>query len=93
MEPKVIYADPSKYPTPLIPKIKGLYSPVPTAERPKPKNEPKFISAAEVSSTLGVSRATAYRIISELNDQLKSKGYLTIPGKVSRRFFLEKIYA
>ena len=93
MEPKVIYADPPKYKTPLIPDIKGLYRPVSTAERPKPKNESKFISAAEVASTLGVSRATAYRVIAELNDQLKAKGYLTIPGKVSRRYFIEKIYA
>lgn len=51
-----------------------------------------FITASEVADLLGVSSVTAYRIIKTMNEELSSKGYLTIRGKVSRTYFLEKIY-
>lgn len=51
-----------------------------------------FITASEVADLLGVSSVTAYRIIKAMNEELSNKGYLTIRGKVSRRYFMEKIY-
>lgn len=51
-----------------------------------------FVSAEEVSEILGVSKPYAYKLIKQLNDELKSKGFLTIAGKVSRRYFEEKFY-
>ena len=51
-----------------------------------------FVSADEVSEILGVSKPYAYKLIKQLNDELKSKGFLTIAGKVSKRFFEEKFY-
>ena len=33
-----------------------------------------FITAAEVSALMGVSKAYAYRIIKQLNNELESKG-------------------
>lgn len=51
-----------------------------------------FITAAEVSALMGVSKAYAYRIIKKLNDELESKGYLVIAGKTSLKYFNERIY-
>ena len=52
----------------------------------------QYITAKEISEMLGVSNSKAYSIIRELNAELKERGYLTIPGKVSRAFFSEKWY-
>lgn len=55
-------------------------------------NENLFIGASEVGNLLGVCRSKAYKIIHELNDELKTKGYIIIQGKTHRAYFLEKIY-
>ena len=52
----------------------------------------QYITAKEISEMLGVSNSKAYSIIRELNTEMKERGYLTIPGKVSRAFFFEKWY-
>ena len=51
-----------------------------------------LIDAAEVARTLNVSKAFAYKLVRDMNDELKSKGFITVAGKVSRKFFEEKIY-
>lgn len=51
-----------------------------------------FITAPEVAEVMGVSNGTAYKIIKGLNKELKEQGYITIAGKVSRKFFAEKYY-
>lgn len=51
-----------------------------------------FIRAEEVAKDLGVSTAYAYKLIKRLNSELKSKGFITISGRVSRKYYLEKIY-
>ena len=51
-----------------------------------------FIRASEVAKELEVSNATAYKIVKELNNELKNKGFLTISGRVSREYFESKIY-
>lgn len=51
----------------------------------------QFITAKEVAEVMGVSDSTAYKIIRQLNDQLKAKGYITVTGKVSRKFFEEHV--
>ena len=50
-------------------------------------------TANEVSKILGVSRATAYRIIDKFNSELEDKGYFTLNGKVSKKYFDERMYA
>lgn len=50
----------------------------------------QFITAKEAASVMGVSEGKAYGIIKELNEQLKEKGYIVIPGKVSRAYFEER---
>lgn len=51
-----------------------------------------FISAEEVSKILGVSKPYAYKLIKQMNEELKEKGFITVAGKVSRRYFEEKFY-
>ena len=34
----------------------------------------------------------AYKIIRRLNDELSAGGYLVVAGRVSRRYFEQKIY-
>ena len=52
--------------------------------------ERNFMRVEEVAEKLGVSKSYAYKIVQQLNAELKAKGYLTISGRVNRRFFLEK---
>lgn len=51
-----------------------------------------FYSANEISKLLGVSRGQAYKIIKRLNNELEQRGYLTVAGKVSKKYFSEKYY-
>ena len=51
-----------------------------------------FIHADEIAEELGGSKAYAYKIVHRLNDELKAKGYVTISGRVSRKYFEEKFY-
>lgn len=51
-----------------------------------------FISAQEVADMLGISKSKAYHIVRELNEELEAKGFITVAGRVSRKFFEEKFY-
>ena len=55
-------------------------------------NKNLFIKAEEIAKELGVSKPYAYKLIQKLNEELKSKGFITISGKVSRQFFEKKFY-
>lgn len=52
----------------------------------------RFYTADDIADILYVSKSTAYREIKKLNDELKQMGYITICGKVPRKFFEEKFY-
>lgn len=54
--------------------------------------EKQFLTAVDVAKILRTSEATAYRIIRDLNEELKKKGKIILLGKISRRYFEEKIY-
>ena len=51
-----------------------------------------FVRAEEVANELGISKPYAYKLVREMNEKLKQKGIITIPGRVSRRYFEEKFY-
>lgn len=51
-----------------------------------------FIHANEMAEELGISTDYAYKLIRVLNDELAEKGYMTLAGKVSRKYFEEKFY-
>ena len=54
--------------------------------------EPKFLRAEEVAQELSVSKPYAYKLIRQLNEELKSKGFLTISGRINREYFNERLY-
>ena len=39
---------------------------------------------------MGISVAYAYKIIRELNGELRKKGFITISGRVNRQYFIER---
>ena len=47
----------------------------------------------EVAEELGVSVPYAYKLIRELNKELRKTGCITIAGRIDRKFFHEKFYA
>ena len=53
--------------------------------------EQSFIRVEEVAEMLGVSKSYAYKVVQKLNAELKSMGYLTISGRISKQYFLEKV--
>lgn len=50
-----------------------------------------FMKVDEVAQELGISKSYAYKIVKKLNDELKSKGYITISGRVNKQYFMERI--
>ena len=52
----------------------------------------KFMRAEEVAEVLEVSTSFAYKVIRQLNNELKAKGYITIAGRINREYFYERIY-
>ena len=50
-----------------------------------------LMTAEEVAEEMNVSKAYAYRIIQQLNKEMKEMGYLTVSGKVNRNYFLKKV--
>ena len=51
-----------------------------------------FANAQEVAQELGISKAAAYKMIHDWNEQLKARGYTTISGKISRKYYEEQFY-
>ena len=54
--------------------------------------EPKFLRAEEVAQELSVSKPYAYKLIRQLNEELKAKGFITISGRINREYFNERLY-
>lgn len=52
----------------------------------------QYMNAQEVADTLCISKSKAYVIIKQLNEELQKKGFLTVRGRVSRKFFEERTY-
>lgn len=51
-----------------------------------------FMRVNEVAEELGVSIPYAYKLIRELNEELRKTGCITIAGRIDRKFFHEKFY-
>ena len=51
-----------------------------------------FMRVNEVAEELGVSVPYAYKLIRELNKELRKTGCITIAGRIDRKFFHEKFY-
>ena len=51
-----------------------------------------FMRVEEVAEEMGVSVPYAYKLIRQLNKELKA-GCITIAGRIDRKFFHEKFYS
>ena len=49
-----------------------------------------MITAAEVAEIMDCSERYGYIIIKQLNQELEQKGFITMRGKVSRKYFYER---
>lgn len=52
--------------------------------------ERNYYTTAEVAEIMGVSKSYAYKIVQQLNAELKEKGFITVSGKVNKNYFREK---
>ena len=53
----------------------------------------KFLEVGDVMQILEISRSAAYKLMRQINSELvEKKGYIVIRGKVSRKYFEERIY-
>ncbi len=50
-----------------------------------------FMRVEEVAQELKISESHAYRIMRQLNKELREKGMITISGRVSRQYFMERL--
>lgn len=55
-------------------------------------NQTIYITAAELAEVIGVSNGHAYKLIREMNAELKKQGYLTIAGKLPRAYLEKCLY-
>ena len=51
-----------------------------------------MMTAEDVSKELGISKGHAYKLIREMNEELKTGGYLVIAGKIPKAFWETKFY-
>lgn len=48
--------------------------------------------AEDIMEKLNISQTSAYEIIRKLNAELEKKGYITVRGRVSKKYFAERCY-
>ena len=49
-----------------------------------------FLIAPEAAQLLHISTSHAYKVIHRLNQELKAQGVLTIAGRISRNYLLQR---
>lgn len=49
-----------------------------------------FLTAPEAARLLHISTSHAYKVIHRLNQELKAQGFLTIAGRISRDYLLQR---
>lgn len=50
-----------------------------------------FMKVQDVADELGISKSYAYKIVQQLNEELKAQGFITISGQVNKQYFLERV--
>lgn len=52
----------------------------------------QVLRAKDIAEMCQISESKAYNIIKQLNEELKAKGFLVFRGRVSKAYFMEKMY-
>ena len=50
-----------------------------------------FMRVDEVAETLGISKSHAYKIVHQLNKEMAQMGYITVSGRINRKYFMKKL--
>ncbi|MBR1741836.1 MAG: DNA-binding protein [Lachnospiraceae bacterium] len=50
-----------------------------------------FMTVDEVAAELNVSKSYAYKVVRELNEEMRQLGYLTVTGRVNTNYFRKKL--
>ena len=50
-----------------------------------------FMRVDDVAEELSVSKSYAYKIVQKLNAELKTLGYMTVSGRINKKYFMEKV--
>ncbi len=56
------------------------------------KDSNYMMYAEDISKELGISKGYAYKIIRELNKELKKSGFIVISGRIPRAYWETKVY-
>lgn len=56
------------------------------------ENEKIYYSAKDIVDMLDISKASAYKLIRQMNNELQASGYIILQGKVPRAYFNQKWY-
>ena len=56
------------------------------------KDTNHMMYAEDISKELGISKGYAYKIIRELNEELKQSGFIVISGRIPRAYWETKVY-
>lgn len=52
----------------------------------------QYYKVNDVMEIMGVSKGFAYKLIRNLNKELKEKGYLTVSGRIPVKYFEDRCY-
>ena len=52
--------------------------------------EDYYMSVDDVAKALKVSKSFAYKVIREMNAEMRELGFYTVSGKINKQFFLDK---
>ena len=56
------------------------------------ENEKVYYSAKDIVDMLDISKASAYKLIRQMNNELHASAYIILQGKVPRAYFNQKWY-
>ena len=49
-----------------------------------------YVRAENVAEIMGIAKAYAYKIMRKLNAELDEQGYITVSGRINRKYFMER---
>ncbi len=49
-----------------------------------------YLRVEDVAEIMGISKAYAYKIMRKLNAELDEQGYITVSGRINRKYFMER---
>lgn len=52
----------------------------------------RYYYVEDVMEMFGIKETKAYQIIKKLNSELNDKGYITVAGRISKKYFDERYY-